>query len=277
MNNISLIDKDLQRIDPNDCAMSILISQDGYCFSIKEKSPPRFLAFKSIAADNYLPNDVILSHQNFLYEIWKTHPQLCVDNLVFATQSCFAVPEVFNDKQMLDDLIHFHFPSTKDFKYIRDEYNTINLLGLVNLAHYQEYNKLFSPKSIHNIAGSIVKTALHYTEHQNVDAVHVQVWKKYIEIVVIKDKKLLLYNTFRVHSGNDIAFFVLNIYKQLMLNPKTCAIMWSGAVEKFDISIVQLNKFIQNMYFETLNPEKKYSYRFQDTLPHYFIHFLNID
>jgi hypothetical protein len=276
MNELNLIDKDLQNTIYQDCTISILLASDGYCLSIKDCSKERFMALKTFPG-TYSIEDVKLSVEELEAEIWGNIVDLKVKNLIYATKNTIVVPQTFSDPAQLNDIMKFHFPSSIDCKIQSEEFKSISIAFLVNNSEFDNYINTFKPHNIHNMAMPLIKTALKYAESQDEDAVHVQVWGDYIDMVVIKNKSLALFNTYRCKSGNDMVYFILNAYKQLVLNPQTCSLMLSGWIVKNDNSIIQLNKFIKRMYFETLNPELKYSFHFQDSLPHYFIHFLNID
>lgn len=276
MKPLNILDKDLQKLEYQNITISILLANDGYCFSLKDTQTDRFLALQC-TADDYTPDKVKQAADKLTETIWGEVKPLKVAHLLYAVKESMLVPPAFSEKQQLDTIMGFHFPVNPDIVNLKSEFDTYTLSFRVNDINHQAYIKHFAPKHTSHVMESLVKTALEYSQNQENDAVHVNVWNSYFDLIVVKDKKVQMVNSYQYHGSNDIVYFILNAYKQLMLDPKTCALMISGWIEKNDIAVIQLNKFVRNMFFETLNPHKKYSYHFQDTLPHYFIHFLNID
>jgi hypothetical protein len=276
MKQLNLIDKDLQKLSYNNCSISILLASDGYCFSVKDDIGQRCMALVCIPGTPE-PELVKQSYADLLSEIWDEPVSVNVRHLAYAERKTVVSPAVFADDEQVKDIMEFHFPNQMDSLCLKQNFDSYCFSYLVSEKDHQSFVEFFKPQKVSHLAVPLLRTGLKYAAAQETDSVYMQVWKDYFDLIVIREKKLALYNTYRYKSGNDIVYFVLNAYKQLILDPKTCPLMISGWIEKNDNAVVKLNKFIRNMYFETLNPEKKYSYRFQETLPHYFIHFLNLD
>ncbi len=276
MKQINLIDKDLKKLSSQYCSISILLAGDGYCFSVKDDSTQRYMALRCI--DEMTDFDTLYqSYSDWLKEIWNEEIPLKVKHLAYANRETLVVPSVFSDDTQVSEIMNLHFPNQLGKQVLKHNFDSYCFTSLVDEKTHQSCLERFQPEKTSNLAVSLLSSALKYAETQDTDSVYLQVWDNYFELMVISDKKLALYNTYRYKTGNDVVYFVLNAYKQLMLNPKTCPLMMSGWLEKNDNVVVMLKKFIRHMFFETLNPERKYSYRFQDTMPHYFIHFLNLD
>jgi len=275
MKQINIFDKDLQKTEQQNCTISILLASDGYCFSIKDVAQDRYMLLKTFSG-NYKPEDVKSKAEELMQSIWGNLKLIKTEHLIYSNRHCLLIPPAFDEATQLDDIVNFHFPVNFDKLTLKSRFDKYAMAYLVDAECHKKYVDYFKPEHTENIAESFIKTALDYAEGQENDAVHVQVWESHFDLVVVKNKQLLMFNSYRYKSGNDIVYFVLNAYKQLVINPKDAALMLSGMIEKNDNAVIQLNKFIRNMFFETLNPQKKYSYHFQDSLPHYFIHFLNI-
>ncbi|MDA3911400.1 MAG: DUF3822 family protein [Bacteroidales bacterium] len=275
MKQLNIFDKDLQKTAAQNCTISILLAGDGYCFSIKDVSQDRYMLLKTFPGD-YKPDDVKAEAEALMQLIWENPKLIKTEHLIYSNRHCLLIPPAFDEDTQLNDIVNFHFPVNFDKLTLKSRFDKYSMAYLVNAENHKKYVDIFRPEHVGNMAESLIKTALEYAEGQENNAVHVQVWKSHFDLVVVKNKQILMFNSYRYKSGNDIVYFILNAYKQLVLDPKQTALMLSGWIEKNDNAVIQLNKFIRNMYFETVNPQKKYSYHFQDSLPHYFIHFLNI-
>jgi hypothetical protein len=56
---------------------------------------------------------------------------------------------------------------------------------------------------------------------KNVSSVYANLRKECVDIIVVKNSKLLIVNSFEAKSEQDIVYFVLNIYEQLELDIET--------------------------------------------------------
>lgn len=77
--------------------------------------------------------------------------------------------------------------------------------------------------------------------------VHVQ--SSHFEIVVIKQRKLLFYNTFSYSTKEDFIYYILFTAEQLRLDPDTFPLYLLGAIEKEDERYALLYTYIRNVFF----------------------------
>jgi len=280
MQKISVLDNDLKNSSFQNCSISVLSAQDGYCFSVKDQQENRFMVLRSYpGSDAHTASDIFTDLKEFKESIWNKDADVPVSRLVFAVKDCMLLPKAFGSPEQLKSIVGFHYPDRvgKKILYTGFSGRDYMLAGLVDADKHAELKSGLNPKSVILSPASLLDAAEKYTKNKTGQAVYVQVWSGYVELLAFSDDKPLLYNTTTYKTGNDLVYYMLNLYKQLMLDPKKCPLMFAGFVEKNDTAVVQLNKFIKHIFLETLNPDKNYSYTFQDTLPHYFVNFLNLD
>lgn len=280
MHHIEIVDKNLQNIGFKKCSMSVLAGQDGYCFSVKDKKENKFMAFQSVPSESDMSaSDVLKAKSDLLKKIWKEDVPVDIQHLVYYTRNVLMLPNAFVEGKKLDDVMAFHYPNAINESMVLSEFpqHGYKLAGLVNQKTHNALQDALKPASVDLSAAALVQSALKYNNPKKPDAVFVQVWESFAEMLVFSNGSPKLFNVYPWKKSNDLVYYVLNLYKQLVLDPKTCPVMFSGWIEKDDLALVQLNKFIKQVYLETLNPDKSYSYQFQDTLPHYFVNFLNFD
>jgi hypothetical protein len=280
MQKISVLDNDLKNITFQNCSISVLTGQDGYCFSVKDQQENRFMALQSYpGSEAYTASDVLNELGKFKETIWNKDADVPVSRLVFAVKDCMLLPKAFGSPEQLKSIVGFHYPAMAGKKILYTQFSgrEYMLAGLVDAEMHAELKTKLNPKSVLLSPVALLDAAEKYTKNETKQAVYVQVWRDYAEMLAFSNDKPLLYNTTKYKTGNDLVYYILNLYKQLMLDPGKCPLMFAGFVEKNDTAVVQLNKFINHIFLETLNPDKNYSYTFQDTLPHYFVNFLNLD
>ena len=72
-----------------------------------------------------------------------------------------------------------------------------------------------------------------------------------MELAIVKDQKLALYNIFELQDENDIIYFVLNAYKLTGLDPVTHSLFISGLLPKTSDAVNIVGKYIKNIRFYT--------------------------
>lgn len=105
--------------------------------------------------------------------------------------------------------------------------------------------------------------------------IYLNVNDQHFELIAIKDKKLLLYNSFEFSTKDDIIYYLLFAMEQLQFNPETVQLKLMGLVEKDDEIYNIIYTYVRFVVF--YNPN--YSFEFKQDLelaqPHHNIIILN--
>ena len=260
-------------------SLSILITQDGFSYSIYDISDNKIqtLISKQYDKNSSKYDDIKQSFKNENID----NLDFADINIVYATRNVTIAPDaIFEEKlaknifalnrQLSDDEeIHYTklpksqtviiFSIKKDWKTLLD-------------SQFPKYN--LYPQSYTLIETGLTKTKI--SEKPNRQRMLVQVFENFFEILVIDNGQIANYNTYSYKSPNDILYFIVNTFEQLGLSQEDCEVAFSGFIEKGDLAVIHLKKFIRNVYFESINRDYKYFYRFQEIQPHYFYNFINI-
>jgi hypothetical protein len=86
---------------------------------------------------------------------------------------------------------------------------------------------------------------------KSVDGCFIQCYEKSIEMAVVKDQKLLLYNIFELFDNDDIVYFILNAYKSINIDPFTHPLVISGVLAKNSDTVKLAGKYIRDIRFYT--------------------------
>ena len=92
--------------------------------------------------------------------------------------------------------------------------------------------------------------------------VYLQVNFSTVEIIVVENGKLQLFNIFEYHSKEDFIYYVLFVFEQLKLDANTIHIELSGRINKDDELFNILYTYVRHVNFA----EAKYNYKFSDTV-----------
>ncbi len=257
-------------------SLSILITQDGLSYSIYDIDNNKMLALvsKQFSANanrceeikQFLTDEEVLQFENV--------------NVVYATKSVTIVPDaIFEESQaenifalnrrIADDekILFSKLPKSQTVLIYSAKKEIINLLD--NL--FTRYS--ICPQSHTFIESGLTRTKI--SEKPNSPRMFVQVFEDFFDVLVIDKAQICNYNTYSYKSSNDILYFIVNTFEQLGMSQEECEVVFSGFIEPDDLAVIHLKKFVRNVYFESINRDYKYFYRFQEFAPHYFYNFIN--
>lgn len=92
----------------------------------------------------------------------------------------------------------------------------------------------------------------------------------FFEMVILNGKDLLFCNSFKYHSAEEIAYYILFVYEQLGLNTETVELTLSGGIEKISKEHSLLYDYIRHVKFASRPEEFRYSHKFEEIPGHRF-------
>jgi hypothetical protein len=98
---------------------------------------------------------------------------------------------------------------------------------------------------------------------------HANFWHQNLEVLAITNARLTLFSQFAYETNEDVAYYILNCYEQLGLNPETVPLKVSGEIEKGSETWVVLEKFIRFVELEN-RPTSQYSHEFKSLPAHQY-------
>lgn len=109
---------------------------------------------------------------------------------------------------------------------------------------------------------------------KNVDEkqVFVHFQDAHFEIVVVRNQKLLLYNSFEYKTPEDFLYFLLFTMEQLFLNPETAKVYLLGKIEENDSNFELAYAYIRNVALFNIVPlQQKWNTNKTETLQHFIL------
>lgn len=96
--------------------------------------------------------------------------------------------------------------------------------------------------------------------------------ENHFEIVVVRNQKLLLYNSFEYKTPEDFLYFLLFTMEQLFLNPETAKVYLLGKVEENDPNYSLAYTYIRHIaLFNTMPLQQKWNRNSSETLQHFIL------
>jgi len=238
--------------------LSIQFSLDGFSFSVYNIISKKEVYFREYEFENsqVTPENLLLK----IKDIFNTDTQLQNDfssvlvihqnNLsVLVPNRYFNEKELasylnFNVKKLTIDYVAFDHLKVLESKNIYIPYVNINNYLFQNFGEfeYKHHSTVFIEKLL-NITDNIEKT------------MYVNVSKNSLDIVVIENNQLILFNTFSYNTKEDFIYYILFVAEQLNLNVNEFSLHFTGKVNIEDAIYKITYKYIKNVYFlESNNP-----------------------
>jgi len=177
------------------------------------------------------------------------------------TLSTFVPKPLFSDKNLSDYLKYNN-------KILPNDYITFDVVtnnDMVNVyIPYVNINNLFFDKygvfTYKHFATILLENIFQLSENSQEAIVFVHVQKDQFEIIIIKNKKLLFYNSFAYVTPEDYIYYLLFTIEQLELNTNELQLYFLGDITKEDTLYTITYTYVRNVSFV----DKKYPFTFHE-------------
>ena len=259
-------------------SLSILISQDGLSYSIYDIDDKKIQALVSMQFEVNKADEI----RKFIEDEGLKDAQFENINIVYATRNVTIVPDVIFDENSAESIyaLNRRISPDDEIRYSRLPKSETVIIFAIEKEFSSLLDELFPRYNLYPQSYPLIETGLTKTkisEKPNRQRMLVQVFEDFFEILVIDKGQIVNYNTYNYKSANDILYFIVNNFEQLGLSQEDCEVAFSGFIEQDSLTVIHLKKFIRTVYFESINRDYKYFFRFQEFSPHYFYNFLNIN
>ena len=89
----------------------------------------------------------------------------------------------------------------------------------------------------------------------------------FVDIIVIREGQLLLFNSFRIRNTSDLAFFILYMYDQFGLSQEETPAELTGHLDRYPGALELLRDYIPKAGFSGLPKDFSYGHLFGDHFP----------
>ena len=173
-------------------------------------------------------DEVTVVHRNTLFGLVPKalfDPNLLSDYLKFNTR-VFASDTVAYDEVENQDMVNVYVPYANINNYVYDIFGEFTFL--------------------HNGTVMIQSLLNGYGNHKEATC-YAHVSKKQLDICVIAQKNLLLYNSFLYETKEDFAYYLLFVLEQLELDTNQVSVKLFGAIEEDDPVFELCHNYIKNI------------------------------
>ena len=174
------------------------------------------------------------------------------------------VPKTLYDENNKADYLKFN---TKILKtdFIADEDIAVNDSVNLYIPYININNYIFETfgEFIYKHSSTILIDTVLQKSSQNSNAVmYLHVNSSMIEVSVLENGQLQLFNVFEYYSKEDFIYYVLFVFEQLKLDVETITVHLSGNIDKNDELYDLLYTYVRHVEFEKLN----FSYNFSENI-----------
>ena len=232
--------------------LSIQFNLDGFSFSVYNIISKKEVYFREYDFENsqVTPENLLLKIKN----IFNTDSQLQNDFLsvlvihqnnlsVLVPSRYFNKKELasylnFNIKKLTIDYIAFDHLEGLESKNVYIPYVNINNYLFQNFGEFEyKHHSTVLIEKLLNSTNNIEKTMF------------VNVSKNSLDIVVLENNQLILFNTFSYNTKEDFIYYILFVAEQLNLNVNEFSLHFTGKVNLEDAIYKITYKYIKNVYF----------------------------
>jgi len=231
--------------------LSIQFSLDGFSFSVFDIDLQEFIVFKEYVFESKKTSpEQLLIHikQVFLAEkilavkfekILVVH----VNNLsTFVPFSLFEEDNLdtyikFNNKIYNSDFFVYDFIINQDMVSVFVPYVNVNnfLIDQFGSFEYKHYSSILVENLLNNYA------------NRDTIKIFININTSHFEIIIGKQKKMLLYNTFEYKTVEDFIYYILFSMEQLKLSVEEVEVELLGKINKEDDLFIALYKYVRNV------------------------------
>jgi hypothetical protein len=276
MHEINLVDHSFDLKRTSEYHISIQLGLDGFSFCILDIPRNKYILFRHIPLIvgklQFLPQKI----ENIFEEEDKLNNSFNSVSITYSGINATLFPKEFSNASE-----SFKFASLSNGTSRIEEIKTEDIPGFSYQIVYSLPNKLmnlfnrrysefqFRHKSIPLLGAAMEQ------RNEKKNSLVINFEKKYIRAVAIKGSQIDLYNSFYFKNESDFLFHILNIWRNLQLDPEKDEALIGGFVADDSIYVRQIKKYIGNVSF--LKPSEEYNYGtlFEKVQKHQFVSLLN--
>lgn len=190
-------------------------------------------------------------------------------NINWLNKHFTMVPSSFYVEEKAKEVLEFNVGAVEnELVFTNDVLGDIKLIYSIPTELKNAIDKLFPHHNLKHFGFSSIQLFLTHFQLKNTD-VFLNVHEQQIELLIKKDKKLLLYNVFNAKSDEDVLYYLLFSIEQFNLNPLTLKLAFSGNRATDDELFKAIKKYLK--YAEVVVSDKIIKRKdVFETLPHHY-------
>ncbi|GAA4231366.1 DUF3822 family protein [Postechiella marina] len=242
--------------------LSIQISLSGLSFCILQKETNTISYLNHFSFNKKLNPFALLDQLKQLFNTEEAlQKQFDAVYIIHVNELATLVPKALFNEDNIADYLKFNSKILKS-DYIT--YDDIKLNESVNVyVPYVNINNFIYEKfgafTFKHFSTILIEQILLLEKNNTSTKIYAHVSSNHFELVITKDGKLLLYNSFEYNSEEDFIYYLLFTAEQLHLNPEQVELVFLGDITKDDAIYNITYKYIRHIHFGNRNDNYKYT------------------
>ena len=253
--------------------LSLLVSLRGLSFCCFDTISSKPIFYKELKIKPIHPNQPL---ENILEEVFNENPELHskydeVTVLHHNSLNTFVPISLF-DEDFLGSYLQYN---TKVFETDFFTFDEMPMYDMNNVyIPYVHVNNFFIDKygsfEYKHASTILVDRLLKFSKNRFDKTMFVHVQEKHLDIVVIENQRVILYNTFEYKTPEDFIYFILFTAEQLQLNPEEFDLEFLGKIKETDATYAITYKYVRNVTFMEV-PTLNYALGEEEHREHYIL------
>lgn len=256
-----LIDKSFDRNLSSASHLSFILSLSGFAYCILDLKQNRLTALEEITFRKQ-PNYEALCSQlkSFLSQTPTCNAGFKSISAGIYNETATLIPSALFDENKKREFLQFNFSAESrltgmaesDFLQEMELFNVYDAPAIIAKTFKEIYGKakvshfsssLIESLFIDNKFKAGLKIYLHFFQKKPYGSV------SRFEMIILKDGKLLLFNSFYFQEKEDIAYYLLFALEQLNINPGNTAVTMLGNIQKTDEAVDLMSSYVRSVEF----------------------------
>lgn len=280
MRNISIIDSTFDISITSSYHLAVIAQPKSISFAVLDTVHMKFLAFKNtIFKDALESQDIYNKIENAIKTesyLNKNYKKL---SFCFADPKATLVPAGIFDQNATETLGTFlelkNDNSRILSRYIKD-LNAYLVYAIPEQIYSVAQTNLDDPTFYHQSIPFISNALQLKKGKAAINKVYLNMYDTFVDVLVVEQGKIQLYNSFPYKTVTDVLFYVLYLYDHLGLSIDRSGLELSGKIEDNGDLVNQFKSYIPSVELMEFNRSFTYSTKFNDLPQHQFANLINI-
>ncbi|MCM5662876.1 DUF3822 family protein [Galbibacter mesophilus] len=240
--------------------LSIQVSLSGLSFCILDTAQNKIEKLDTVSFNQKVTPEKLQTHLNTWFEkesIKSINFQRI--NVIHENELSAFIPKSLFNESNLSNYLKYNVKLLETDYINYDELTSHDIFNVyvpfTNINNYL-FEK-FGDFEYKHFSTVLLETLFKVPKKNDAETVFVHVCENHFEIVVLHQKKLILYNTFSYQEKEDFLYYLLFTIEQLNLNPEETPTYLFGAISKEHALYTLAYKYIRNLEIIEISSNNK--------------------
>ena len=269
---ISLFDKSFSENNTPDYKVYLEVGVNGIKYTLFNTKNDTFIAIEAYRFDGIF-NDYSLVAP--LTQLIKNTPLLqkpfAAFHVAYINQRSTLIPNAIFQQDKLALYHQYNFTQQEEDNFLYDNLINLSAKNIYSIPDFivNIFNSIKNVSYNHSSSTLIEAALIHAKKSNALSLIDVHILPETFQVVIIKNQKLELYNSFTYQTSEDFLYYLLFVLDQLKIDNEKASIRLLGEVEKNSTIYSMLYKYINTITFGNRPKNVNFSYILEE-IPNHF-------